>query len=67
MRSNRRPGRRPDRLDRKIQLFEPGATATAIYAVIAPGPLHIDHSPGRHVPTALIDSDGGGNLGARPT
>jgi serine phosphatase RsbU (regulator of sigma subunit) len=55
------------RLDRKIQLFEPGATATAIYAVIAPDRCTVTISQAGHLPPALIDSDGGATLVPAPT
>jgi putative methionine-R-sulfoxide reductase with GAF domain len=45
------------RLDRKIQLFEPGAMATAAYAVIDPTRTAIAVSLAGHLPPLLIDGD----------
>jgi serine phosphatase RsbU (regulator of sigma subunit) len=41
------------RLDRKIQLFEPDAVATVIYAVIAPTRRRMDVSLAGHLPPVL--------------
>jgi sigma-B regulation protein RsbU (phosphoserine phosphatase) len=46
------------RLDRKIQLFEPDAMATAIYAVIAPDHTTLSLSYAGHLPPLLIDQTG---------
>jgi phosphoserine phosphatase RsbU/P len=46
------------RLDRKIQLFEPGAMATAIYAVINPSRTAMTMSVAGHLPPVLIDPAG---------
>lgn len=46
------------RLDRKIQLFEPGAMATAIYAVIPPSRDEIVLSVAGHLPPAIMDANG---------
>jgi len=46
------------RLDRKIQLFEPDAMATAIYAVIAPDHTTLSLSYAGHLPPLIIDSNG---------
>jgi phosphoserine phosphatase RsbU/P len=50
------------RLDRKIQLFEPGAMATAIYAVVDPARTTLTASLAGHLPPILIHPDSG----ARP-
>jgi serine phosphatase RsbU (regulator of sigma subunit) len=42
------------RLDRKIQLFEPNAMATAIYAVIDPTQTSITMSSAGHLPPMLV-------------
>ena len=46
------------RLDRKIQLFEPGAMATAIYTVIDPSHTTLAMSVAGHLPALLVDTDG---------
>lgn len=46
------------RLDRKIQLFEPDAMATAIYTVIDPDHSTMTMSVAGHLPAFLIDRDG---------
>jgi sigma-B regulation protein RsbU (phosphoserine phosphatase) len=43
------------RLDRKVQLFEPGAMATAAYAVIDPAHRTVTVSLAGHPPPVLID------------
>jgi sigma-B regulation protein RsbU (phosphoserine phosphatase) len=45
------------RLDRKIQLFEPGALATAAYAVVDPSRATLSLSVAGHLPPILIDPD----------
>lgn len=50
------------RLDRKIQLFEPQAMATAIYAVLHPDRAALTVSIAGHLPPVLIDADGNGRL-----
>jgi serine phosphatase RsbU (regulator of sigma subunit) len=46
------------RLDRKIQLFEPDAMATAVYAVIDPTRTTARMSLAGHLPPILVDADG---------
>jgi putative methionine-R-sulfoxide reductase with GAF domain len=46
------------RLDRKIQLFEPGAMATAVYAVIDPARTTVTLSVAGHLPPAVLDERG---------
>ena len=46
------------RLDRKIQFFEPGAMATAAYAVIDPTGTTLTVSMAGHLPPILIEADG---------
>jgi sigma-B regulation protein RsbU (phosphoserine phosphatase) len=46
------------RLDRKIQLFEPDAMATAIYTVIDPTHSTLTMSVAGHLPALLIDPHG---------
>jgi serine phosphatase RsbU (regulator of sigma subunit) len=46
------------RLDRKIQLFEPDAMATAAYAVIEPARRTVTVSMAGHLPPALLSADG---------
>jgi serine phosphatase RsbU (regulator of sigma subunit) len=46
------------RLDRKIQLFEPGAMATAIYTIIDPSHTTLAMSAAGHLPALHIDTDG---------
>ncbi len=46
------------RLDRKIQLFEPEAMATAAYAVIDPGHTTATLSLAGHLPPVLVEADG---------
>lgn len=46
------------RLDRKIQLFEPGAIATAIYAVIDPSHEKMVYSVAGHLPPIRIQPGG---------
>jgi phosphoserine phosphatase RsbU/P len=46
------------RLDRKIQLFEPGAMATTIYAVMSADQTTVTLSIAGHLPPLCIDSDG---------
>jgi phosphoserine phosphatase RsbU/P len=53
-----------DRLDRKIQLFEPDAMATAAYAVIDPTHTKATISLAGHVPPVLIDAAGARILSA---
>jgi hypothetical protein len=50
------------RLDRKIQLFEPGAMATAIYGVVDPARARMDFSVAGHLLPATIPSGGGCRL-----
>jgi sigma-B regulation protein RsbU (phosphoserine phosphatase) len=55
------------RLDRKIQLFEPGAMATVAYAVIDPARTTLDVSLAGHLPPIEIGSGGDvGLLDAKP-
>jgi phosphoserine phosphatase RsbU/P len=46
------------RLDRKIQLFEPDAMATAVYAVIDPDRSNVSISLAGHLPPILLDEHG---------
>jgi sigma-B regulation protein RsbU (phosphoserine phosphatase) len=46
------------RLDRKIQFFEPGAMATAAYAVIDPDRTTVTASLAGHLPPVLLDPSG---------
>lgn len=46
------------RLDRKIQLFEPGAMATVAYAVVDPARQHLTVSLAGHLPPILLDDAG---------
>jgi serine phosphatase RsbU (regulator of sigma subunit) len=46
------------RLDRKIQLFEPDAMATAIYTVVDPTHTSLTMSVAGHLPALLIDPNG---------
>jgi phosphoserine phosphatase RsbU/P len=46
------------RLDRKIQLFEPDAMATAIYTVIDPDHTTLTMSIAGHLPALMIDASG---------
>ncbi len=46
------------RLDRKVQLFEPNAMATAVYAVIDPAHRNVTVSVAGHLPPILLDADG---------
>jgi serine phosphatase RsbU (regulator of sigma subunit) len=46
------------RLDHKIQFFEPGAMATACYAVISPDRTHVTLSSAGHLPAILSGCDG---------
>jgi sigma-B regulation protein RsbU (phosphoserine phosphatase) len=46
------------RLDRKVQLFEPDAMATAVYVVIDPSHSTVTVSLAGHLPPILLDSDG---------
>ncbi len=46
------------RLDRKIQLFEPDAMATAAYAVIDPARTSLTVSLAGHLPPIVLDTDG---------
>jgi serine phosphatase RsbU (regulator of sigma subunit) len=55
------------RLDRKIQLFEPQAMATAVYAVLHPDRSTLTVSIAGHLPPILIDADGTGRLLDAPT
>jgi hypothetical protein len=50
------------RLDRKIQLFEPDAMATAAYAVVDPARTTLTVSLAGHLPPALIHPDSGAYL-----
>src|SRR5205807_2561728 len=55
------------RLDRKIQIFEPGAMATVAYAVIDPHRTTVTVSLAGHLPPVLLDPSGGPRLlDARP-
>ena len=55
------------RLDRKIQIFEPGAMATAAYAVVDPGRTTVTVSLAGHLPPVLLDPSGAPRvLDARP-
>jgi putative methionine-R-sulfoxide reductase with GAF domain len=47
------------RLDRKIQLFEPGAMATVAYAVVDPDRTTVTVSLAGHLPPILLDRGGG--------
>jgi phosphoserine phosphatase RsbU/P len=53
------------RLDRKVQLFEPDAMATAAYAVIDPTHSTIAVSLAGHLPPILLDTDGNSDGNAR--
>jgi phosphoserine phosphatase RsbU/P len=53
------------RLDRKVQLFEPDAMATAAYAVIDPTHSTIAVSLAGHLPPILLDTDGNSDRNAR--
>jgi phosphoserine phosphatase RsbU/P len=55
------------RLDRKIQLFEPKAMATAVYAVLDPDRTAMTASIAGHLPPILLDADGSGRLLDAPT
>jgi putative methionine-R-sulfoxide reductase with GAF domain len=46
------------RLDRKIQFFEPGAMATAAYAVVDPERATVTASLAGHLPPVLLGDDG---------
>lgn len=50
------------RLDRKIQLFEPGAMATAIYGVVDPDRAGMDFSVAGHLPPMTINGRRAGQL-----
>jgi phosphoserine phosphatase RsbU/P len=50
------------RLDRKVQLFEPGAMATAAYAVIDPTHTDVSFSLAGHLPPILLDAGGARTL-----
>lgn len=50
------------RLDRKIQLFEPGAMATVAYAVIDPTHATLTVSLAGHLPPIVIGGGGGAGL-----
>ncbi len=50
------------RLDRKIQLFEPGAMATVAYAVIDPARTTMTVSLAGHLPPIVLDADGPARL-----
>ncbi|WP_433073586.1 PP2C family protein-serine/threonine phosphatase [Dactylosporangium sp. CA-052675] len=50
------------RLDRKIQRFEPGAMATALYAVIPPGLDHVTVSNAGHLPPVYAEQGAAGSL-----
>ncbi|WP_426502175.1 PP2C family protein-serine/threonine phosphatase [Dactylosporangium sp. McL0621] len=50
------------RLDRKIQRFEPGAMATAVYAVIPPSLDAVTVSNAGHLPPVAVEPDGPGRL-----
>lgn len=54
------------RLDRKIQLFEPGAMATAIYAVIDPSLENVTYSVAGHLPPLQIRNQGACVLQVKP-
>jgi phosphoserine phosphatase RsbU/P len=54
------------RLDRKIQLFEPNAMATAAYAVIDPSRTTLTLSLAGHLPPVLVDAAGGAESLAFP-
>jgi serine phosphatase RsbU (regulator of sigma subunit) len=54
------------RLDRKIQLFEPGAIATVAYVVIDPSHTTATVSLAGHLPPIVIDADGARMLRQRP-
>lgn len=54
------------RLDRKIQLFEPGAMATAVYAVLDPARRTAAVSVAGHPQPVLLDPDGGGRFLTAP-
>jgi serine phosphatase RsbU (regulator of sigma subunit) len=50
------------RLDRKIQLFEPSAMATAVYAVIDPARTTVSFSVAGHPPPVLLTCGSPGRL-----
>jgi sigma-B regulation protein RsbU (phosphoserine phosphatase) len=50
------------RLDRKVQLFEPDAMATAAYAVIDPAHSTVEVSLAGHLPPILLSTDGPARL-----
>jgi phosphoserine phosphatase RsbU/P len=53
------------RLDRKIQVFEPDAMATAVYAVVSPDRNTLSLSYAGHLPPFMIDRNGvGGTIPA---
>jgi putative methionine-R-sulfoxide reductase with GAF domain len=54
------------RLDRKIQLFEPDAMATAVYAVIDPPRTTCTISVAGHLPPVQLDPDTGASLLTAP-
>jgi sigma-B regulation protein RsbU (phosphoserine phosphatase) len=54
------------RLDRKVQLFEPGAMATVAYAVIDPARTTLCVSLAGHLPPLLLDGDGAVMLAVPP-
>ena len=60
------PARVLTRLDRKIQLFEPNAMATVIYAVINPPHTRAAVSLAGHLPPVLIDRRGNPRLVRSP-
>ncbi|MCP2329005.1 putative methionine-R-sulfoxide reductase with GAF domain [Hamadaea flava] len=50
------------RLDRKIQLFEPGAMATAAYGVVEPDRTSVTFSVAGHLMPVVLDPGGRGHL-----
>jgi len=54
------------RLDRKIQLFEPGAMATVAYAVVDPARTTVSLSLAGHLPPVLLACDGRVTLADAP-
>ncbi|HEU0238008.1 MAG TPA: GAF domain-containing SpoIIE family protein phosphatase [Micromonosporaceae bacterium] len=45
------------KLDRKIQLFEPGVMATVLYAVIEPSLSNVTMSAAGHLPPVIVEAD----------